>query len=136
MFKVTRWESVLYGLLFISGLLFMIVLGLFPTGRTRMFLSAAPVTLFAVVAFTRSLSVPIIAFSENGFYIRSGLFLSPKFHRFDAIREVRAIKSDHEILCITTQGETVHISLRRLSPKDRIRCIFLLESDVNRKHIG
>ncbi len=136
MFKVNKLESGFYGLLFIIGLVLSTVYLLTVQNRTLMLFSAIPLMVFAMVALARSLYTPLIAFSQNGLYIRSGLFLAPKFYRFDAIREIRALNSDHEIEFVTTKNQTVHISIRRLSQKDRIRFIFLLESDVNRKHIG
>lgn len=136
MFKVNKWETGFYGLLFIVGFVFTTLYLQMVNNQALMFFSAIPLMIFAVIALARALYTPLIAFSENGFYIRSGLFIAPKFYRFDAIREVKSLNSDHEIEFVTTKDQIVHISIRRLSPKDRIRFIFLLESDVNRKHIG
>jgi uncharacterized membrane protein YobD (UPF0266 family) len=136
MFKVKKSESGFYGCLFIGGILLSVACNILPDKQIGILLSAIALTAFAAVAFARSLRIPIIAFSEKGFYIRSNLFLAPKFYQFETIREIRPLKSDHELEFITSTGNYVRLSIRRLSRKDRIRFIFLLESDVNRKHIG
>jgi hypothetical protein len=136
MFKVNKMESGFYGLLFVVGFTLSTIYLVMVDNQAPLLFSAIPLMVFAIAALVRSLYTPLIAFSQNGFYIRSGLFFAPKFYRFDAIREIRAFNSDHEVEFITTKDQVIHISIRRLSPKDRIRFIFLLESDVNRKHLG
>jgi hypothetical protein len=136
MFKVNKLESGFYGLLFVAGLFLASGNDLFPNNQVGIRLTAIALIAFSAAAFARSLNTPLIAFSEKGFYIRSNLFFAPKFYQFETIREIRPLKSDHELEFITSKDSRARISIRRLSRKDRIRFIFLLESDVNRKHIS
>jgi hypothetical protein len=77
-----------------------------------------------------------ILFEEEGVIVRKGLFLQPHHFRFDQITNIRTIKPDKHIHFLVNSKHEVQISLSGLEKKDRIRFIFLIESDVNRLAIN
>lgn len=136
MFKVSKLESGFYSILLLIGIILAAIYGNMMTRSPLFFIVSIGVILFATIAFFRSLRTPLIAFEEKGFSIRSNLFTTPEYYEFHSIKHVRALQSDHVLEFERIQDDPVSITLRHLSKKDRIRFIFLLESDVNRKHVS
>ena len=77
-----------------------------------------------------------IVFEETGVIVRRGLFFLPQHFRFDQITNIRTIEPDKHIHFQINSCHEIKISLCRLKKEDRIRFIFLIESDVNRLSIN
>ena len=77
-----------------------------------------------------------IVFNENGIVIRRGVFFIPQHLRFEQITNIRTIQPDKHIHFQIDMAHEVRLALSRLKKKDRIRFIFLIESDVNRLSIN
>ncbi|MBN1781966.1 hypothetical protein JW948_12615 [bacterium] len=77
-----------------------------------------------------------IVFEEKGVSVRMGVFMLPRHFRFDQITNIRTIKPDRHIHFQINSTHDIQLPLSRLKKKDRIRFIFLIESDVNRLSIN
>lgn len=77
-----------------------------------------------------------VVFNENGIVIRRGVFFIPQHLRFEQITNIRTIQPDKHIHFQIDMAHEVRLALSRLKKKDRIRFIFLIESDVNRLAIN
>ncbi|MFC1569754.1 hypothetical protein ACFL4L_05930 [bacterium] len=81
-------------------------------------------------------SYHFIIFEESGIIIRKGLFFLPYHLKFIQITNIRTIKPDKHIHFQVDESHEIHLPLSRLTKEDRIRFIFLIESDVNRISIN
>jgi hypothetical protein len=77
-----------------------------------------------------------IVFNENGIVIRRGVLFIPQHLRFEQITNIRTIQPDKHIHFQIDMKHEVRLAVSRLEKKDRIRFIFLIESDVNRLAIN
>jgi len=77
-----------------------------------------------------------VIFEESGIIIRRGLLFLPYHFQFTQITNINTIKPDKHINFQIDKTHEIQIPLSRLTKPDRIRFIFLIESDVNRLSIN
>lgn len=135
MFKVSKLESGIYSILLLAGIILAALFGFYMNHSPVFLVISLILIFFATIAFYRSVATPLIYFSEDGFSIRTNLFAPSQFYEFQSIKAVRGLQSEHVLEFDRIQEAPVSLNIKHLSKKDRIRFIFLLESDVNRRHV-
>jgi len=134
-FKVKAKERLVYSLLCGLGLAslslsqFVLNLGSF------IFIISSLVAGVGAMLFVYATRSPIILFTDDGFYYKPALLSNRAYYMFDEIQFILPSGSNDIVHFQLEDGQTVHIHLKHLNQKDHIRFIFLLESDVNRKHV-
>lgn len=134
-FKVKTKQQLAFGLLAGLGILLLIVGQLQPNLDNVFSWAAGAVTGVGVFLFLYALRNPVIRFTEKGFYFKPALISKNAFYAFDSIQYILPSDSNHTVRFQMDDGRSVCLMLNHLNPKDHIRFIFLLESDVNRKHV-
>ncbi len=109
---------------------------IFRTQINIVFLISLITTIYWIYRLICVWSFYFIIFEERGVFVRRGLLFIPHHFRFDQITNIRTIKPDKHINFQIDRMHEIKLSLARLEKKDRIRFIFLIESDVNRLAIN
>lgn len=134
-FKVKAKEKLAYGLsgglAFASLILFRFALN----WSGPVILITGLVTGVGIILFLYAIRTPVVHFIENGFYFRPALLSFRTYYAFDDIQHILPSDINNSVHFQLEDGQTIHLHLNHLNPKDHIRFIFLLESDVNRKHV-
>lgn len=91
--------------------------------------------LFGVLNGFWHLMHPYLVIREEGIAYYPYPFIIKKFFAFKHIKNVHFINPEYSVTFQMHDGESKSINIAPLSKKDRIRSIFLIESDINRKHI-
>jgi len=87
-----------------------------------------------LILFMRWLISPYIQITSDTITLFPLVFwLQPRSFLLDQIAEVHIDSRSAELTFVDTDGQPVRIPLRSMKDKDRIRFIFLFESDFNRK---
>ncbi|MBN2104092.1 hypothetical protein JW835_08650 [bacterium] len=77
-----------------------------------------------------------VIFNETGIIVRKGFFIIPHHFEFSQITNIHTIKPDRHINFQINEKHIIQLPLSRMKKEDRIRFIFLIESDVNRLSIN
>ena len=134
-FKVKAKQQLALGMLcglgFIALILFQLVLRI--DGWASVL--SGLVTVAGGVLFIYAIRSPVIRFVDEGFYFKPSLISGRAYYAFDEIEHILPSETNNTVHFQLENGQTVHLHLNHLGHKDHIRFIFLLESDVNRKHV-
>jgi len=77
-----------------------------------------------------------IIFIDSGIIVRKGFLFIPCHFKFNQITNIHTIKPDKHINFQIDEHHIIQLPLSRMNKQDRIRFIFLIESDVNRLSIN
>ena len=135
-FKVKKIEHCIYLLLILGGLgLYFITRQLSSQfWKDLLVLSSFIICIFSFIHILFFLTKPYLHISQANLSIRRSFFTKQKKYDLSRIQEIIKIKPDSYILLFSMQGQHIKIPIHRLSKENRIRLIFLLESDMNRKN--
>ena len=90
--------------------------------------------MFCLLQLLWYLFKPYISISKNMIIAYPGIFMKAQKYPFNEIVKIEHINPESKIKFHTKNGERIQLSFYRLSKKNRIRFVFLVESDINRKH--
>lgn len=90
--------------------------------------------IFCLLQLLWYLFKPYISISKNMIIVNPGIFNKTKKYPFDEIVKIEHINPESKIKFHTKDGKRIQLPFYRLSKKNRIRFVFLVESDFNRKH--
>ncbi len=134
-FKVKTKDQLAYSLLSGLGLLSLIFTQFFiEVGKIIPLLSGIIAGIGAIL-FIYAVRSPVILFTDQGFYFKPALISRCVYYAFDDIQYILPSDSNNTIRFQLEDGQIIHLHLKHLNLKDHIRFVFLLESDVNRKHV-
>lgn len=97
--------------------------------------------IFLMIFLVRGIlmmKMPYLSLSDHRLTVYRGFFLQPRTFHLNTIDQVYSLKPEAYIELLSEgpfPERKIKIDLRPLERKDRIRFIFLLESQINRKKI-
>lgn len=135
-FRIRILEILVYLIILLLGI---VILTIYPKGNThswRLFFFPLPIvlSLLSLLQLLWYIFKPYVSISNESITLYPGVFLKSRNYAFNEIVKIVHVNPESKIEFHIKNGGKIQLPFYRLSKKDRIRFVFLLESDINRKH--